>query len=369
VAPPIRVALLGYGLAGAVFHAPLIAAVDGLELAAIVTRNEERRSRARRGHPGAVLLGSAEDVWERAGELDLVVVASPNRFHVPLARAAVTAGLAVVVDKPLAASADEARALVSAARERRLLLTVFQNRRWDGDFLTVRRLLETGRLGTVARFESRFERWRPQLSGGWRESGKPEDAGGLLSDLGSHLVDQALQLFGPAAEVYAELDARRAGARTDDDTFVALTHESSVRSHLWMTAVAAQQGPRFRILGSAGSFTKFGLDVQEDALRDGGDPRDPGWGREPEGHWGELSTDDRARRVETVPGAYQRFYAGVVGALRNDAPPPVDPDQVVAALEVLDAARLAARERRVGGGLPRLRSPETPAGSPTTGGG
>ncbi|HEX6679790.1 MAG TPA: Gfo/Idh/MocA family oxidoreductase [Gaiellaceae bacterium] len=365
MAPPIRVALLGYGLAGAVFHAPLISAVVGLELAAIVTQNEERHSRAGREHPGAVLLGSAEDVWERAGELDLVVVASPNRFHVPIARAAVAAGLAVVVDKPLAASAEDARALVREARERGVLLTVFQNRRWDGDFLTVRRLLEAGQLGTVARFESRFERWRPELSGGWRESGEREDAGGLLYDLGSHLVDQALHLFGPAAQVYAELDARRAGARTDDDSFVALTHESGVRSHLWMSAVAAEQGPRFRILGSAASFTKYGLDVQEDALRDGGDPRSPGWGREPEGHWGELATGNAARRVETVPGSYQRFYEGVVGALHDDAPPPVDPDQVVAALEVLDAARLAARERRV----VRPRSPEAPAGSPTTGGG
>ena len=258
MAPPIRVALLGYGLAGAVFHAPLIAAVDGLALAAIVTQSEQRRSRARREHPGAALLGSAEEVWERAGEVDLVVVASPNRFHVSLGRAAVAASRAVVVDKPLAASADEARALVRDARERGVLLTVFQNRRWDGDFLTVRQLLEADELGTVARFESRFERWRPQLSGGWRESGEPEDAGGLLYDLGSHLIDQALQLFGPAVELYAELDARRAGARTDDDTFVALTHESGVRSHLWMSAIAAQQGPRFRILGSAGSFTKSG---------------------------------------------------------------------------------------------------------------
>ena len=347
MAPPIRVALLGYGLAGAAFHAPLIAAVDGLELAAIVTRSEERRSRARAEHPGAVLLDSADDVWKRAGELDLVVVASPNRFHIPLASAAVAAGLAVVVDKPLAASAGEAGALVREAHRRSVLLTVFQNRRWDGDFLTIRRLLETAQLGTVARFESRFERWRPALSGGWRESGDPADAGGLLYDLGSHLVDQALQLFGPAAEVYAELDARRPAVRTDDDTFVALTHESGVRSHLWMSAVAAEQGPRFRVLGSEAAFTKYGLDVQEEALRDGGDPREPGWGHEPAEHWGELVTGDETRRIKTVPGAYQRFYEGVVAALHDGAHPPVDPDQVVAALEVLDAARLAARERRV----------------------
>jgi predicted dehydrogenase len=242
VSPPIRVALLGYGLAGAVFHAPLIASVEGLELAAIVTHDEERRARARRDHPNAALLGSPEEVCERVGDLDLVVVAAANRAHVPLARSSIEAGLAVVVDKPLAASAGEGRSLVRDARERGVMLTVFQNRRWDGDFLTVRGLLEEGALGEIARFESRFERWRPELSGGWRESGDPQDAGGLLNDLGSHLVDQALFLFGPAAKVYSELDTRRAGAQTDDDSFVALLHESGVRSHLWMSAVAARPG-------------------------------------------------------------------------------------------------------------------------------
>jgi predicted dehydrogenase len=347
VSPPIRVALLGYGLAGAVFHAPLIASVEGLELAAIVTHDEERRARARRDHPNAALLGSPEEVWERVGDLDLVVVAAANRAHVPLARSSIEAGLAVVVDKPLAASAGEGRSLVRDARERGVMLTVFQNRRWDGDFLTVRGLLEEGPLGEVARFESRFERWRPELSGGWRESGDPHDAGGLLNDLGSHLVDQALFLFGPAAKVYSELDTRRAGAQTDDDSFVALLHESGVRSHLWMSAVAAQLGPRFRVLGSRAAYVKFGIDVQEELLHAGRRPDDPLWGREPEDRWGSLGAGDELRRIPTVPGAYQRFYEGVMLALREDAPPPVDPDGVVAGLEVLDAARKSARERRV----------------------
>jgi predicted dehydrogenase len=347
VSPPIRVALLGYGLAGAVFHAPLIAAVEGLELAAIVTRDEERRTRARRDHPSAALLGSPEEVLEGAGDLDLVVVAAANRAHVPLARSSIEAGLAVVVDKPLAASADDGRSLVRDARERGVMLTVFQNRRWDGDFLTVRGLLEEGALGEVARFESRFERWRPVLSGGWRESGDPQDAGGLLNDLGSHLVDQALFLLGPAAQVYAELDTRRAGAQTDDDSFVALLHQSGVRSHLWMSAVAVQLGPRFRVLGSRAAYVKFGIDVQEELLDAGRGPDDPLWGREPEHRWGSLGAGNELRRIPTVPGAYQRFYEGVVLALREDAPPPVDPDGVVAGLEVLDAARKSSRERRV----------------------
>jgi len=347
VTAPIRVALLGYGLAGAVFHAPLIAAVEGLELAAIVTRDDERRSLARREHPDAALLGSPEEIWERAGDLDLVVVAAANRAHVPLARSAIEAGLAVVVDKPLAASADEGRALVREASERRVMLTVFQNRRWDGDFLTLRELLEQDTLGEVARFESRFERWRPELSAGWRESGDPQDAGGLLYDLGSHLVDQALCLFGPAAQVYAELEIRRSGAQTDDDTFVALGHESGVRSHLWMSAVAAQPGPRFRVMGSSAAFVKYGFDVQEESLRAGRRPDGPLWGREPEERWGLLGAGDQLRRVPTVPGAYQRFYEGVVLALRENAPPPVDVEEVVAGLDVLDAARKSAHDQRV----------------------
>jgi predicted dehydrogenase len=347
VTAPIRVALLGYGLAGAVFHAPLIASVGGLELAAIVTRDDERRSRARRDHPAADLLESAEEVWRRADGFDLVVVAAPNRFHVPLARAAVEAGLTVVVDKPLAASADEAQTLVREAGERGVMLTVFQNRRWDGDFLTVRGLLEEGELGEVERFESRFERWRPELSGGWRESAEPVDAGGLLYDLGSHLLDQALCLFGPAALVYAELDRRRPGAQTDDDTFVALTHESGVRSHLWMSTVAAQPGPRFLVTGRSAAYVKYGLDVQEELLRAGRRPDDPLWGREPEASWGLLGAGDQVRPVPTVPGAYQQFYEGVVLALRESAPPPVDPDAVVRGLEVLDAAKISAREQRV----------------------
>ena len=208
-----RVGLIGYGLAGAVFHAPLISATPGLSLTAIVTANEARRAQAARDHPQARLLPDADSLWRSASELDLVVVASPNRTHAPLALAAVGAGLAVVVDKPLAATTGDARRLIDAARDRGTLLTVFQNRRWDGDFLTLRRLLAEGSLGAVMRFESRFERWRPTVKAGWRMLGAPEDAGGLLFDLGSHLIDQALVLFGPVTHVYAELDRAAAAWR------------------------------------------------------------------------------------------------------------------------------------------------------------
>jgi predicted dehydrogenase len=350
----LRTALIGYGLAGQAFHAPLIAATPGLDVSAVVTRDRERRAQVAREHPRAELLESADEIWEDAGAFDLVVVASPNRTHVPLARAAVEAGLPVVVDKPLAPTADAARDLIAEADAARVMLTVFQNRRWDGDFLTLRRLLDAGELGTVFRFESRFERWRPgAIKEGWRESGDPEEAGGVLFDLGSHLIDQALQLFGPVRDVYAELDARRPGAQVDDDSFVALEHESGVRSHLWMSAVAADLGPRLRVLGDRAAYVKHGLDVQEEALREGGRPDEPGWGEEPESAWGVIGAGEEWRPLRTEPGAYREFYAGVENALRSGAPPPVDPRDALAALEVIEAARAVSSRDRAAAPAPR----------------
>jgi predicted dehydrogenase len=342
-----RVALIGYGLAGEAFHAPLIATAPDLDLAAVVTRDPERRAAASGRYPGVELLDSAEDIWARGGDFDLVVVASPNATHVPLARAAIDAGLDVVVDKPLAAGAQEAEHLVAHAEARGRLLIPFHNRRWDGDFLTLRRLVERGALGEVARFESRFERWRPEVAAGrWRESAAPQDAGGLLYDLGVHLIDQALVLFGPAASVYAELDRRRAGAHVDDDVFVAVTHRSGVRSHLWASMIAGDLGPRLRVLGTAAAYVKHGLDVQEAQLRAGLTPLDDGFGAEEPSAHGVLRAGDKAQAVETLRGRYQDFYAGVAGALRGD-PPPVLAQDAVAALQVIDAARASATEGRV----------------------
>jgi scyllo-inositol 2-dehydrogenase (NADP+) len=338
----IRVGLVGYGLAGSAFHAPLIATTPGMRLAAVVTSNAERAAQAHAQHPGIAVVESAERLWERAGELDLVVIASPNRTHVPLAFAALEAGLPVVVDKPLAATSADARRLVDEARARGLLLSVFQNRRWDGDFLTLRRLRAEGALGTVHRFESRFERWRPAPKPGWRERGDPAEAGGVLFDLGSHLVDQALVLFGPVKEVYAEIDRRRPGVEVDDDAFVALTHASGVRSHLWTSLVAAEDTGRMRVLGSRAAYVKSGLDVQEAALRGGEKPGGAGWGIEPPERWGRLGAGEEWVPVPTERGDYPAFYAGIAATLRDGAAPPVDPSDAVAVLEIIEAARQAA---------------------------
>lgn len=315
-----------------------------MRVATIVTGNPERQRLASAEYPGARLLGAPEDVFSSRDAFDLVVISTPNRTHVPLATQAIDAGLAVVVDKPVATSASAARELAERARRRGVFLSVYQNRRWDGDFLTIRRLIAEKALGNVHRFESRFERWRPATKGGWRELGDPEEGGGLLFDLGTHLVDQALVLFGPVSDVYAEVDRRRPGAAVDDDVFLALTHASGVRSHLWTSMLTAQEGPRFRVLGDHGTYTKFGTDVQEEALRGGQRPDAPDWGREPAEQYGILGTGSATRPVPTERGDYRQFYQGVARALRQGGRPPVEPADAVAVLEIIERAGRLARK-------------------------
>ncbi|WP_020663753.1 Gfo/Idh/MocA family oxidoreductase [Amycolatopsis benzoatilytica] len=350
MADEARVGILGYGIGGRIFHAPLVAATPGLVPAVLVTANPERAAQAHADYPDAEVLPDADALFDRAGELDLVVVSTPNRTHAPLALRAIEAGLPVVVDKPFAPTAAEAQQVLDAAKANGVGLTVFQNRRWDSDFRTVVKVLESGRLGDVFRFESRYDRWVPKVKDNWREFGDPAEAGGLLYDLGAHIVDQALQLFGPVASVYAEVDRRRPGVQVDDDVFVALHHVNGVRSHLWSSALAGTRNPRFRVLGSAAAFTKYGLDVQEPQIKDGLRPGDAGWGVEPEANAGRLGVDDGTDRTELVPtetGCYEAFYTQVRDALRGDAEFPVDPASAVATLEVIEAAHRAGAEGRV----------------------
>jgi scyllo-inositol 2-dehydrogenase (NADP+) len=340
----LRVALAGYGVAGASFHAPLIAATDGLALEAVVTRDPQRRAQLVARYPGVVAADALADV---VAGVDLVVVASPNRFHVDLAQTALEAGKHVVVDKPLAVTSVQARALATQAAAAGVVLTAFHNRRWDDDVLTLRRVLDEGRLGRVVRLESRFDRWRPQIkAGAWREEGDPADGGGLLLDLGSHLVDQAVQLLGPVRTVYAELDVRRPGAVVEDDVFVALAHEDGARSHLWAGVHAADAPPRLRVLGDEAAFVSFGLDPQEASLRGGASPQDPGFGLREPGLEATLHDGSGAmcERLTMEPGRWAAFYDGVVAAIRSGGAvaPPVTATEAVGVLELLEAARESA---------------------------
>jgi scyllo-inositol 2-dehydrogenase (NADP+) len=340
VAEDVRVALLGYGLAGRNFHGPLIRLVDGLRLTAVVTTDLERTGEAEADNPGVEVLPDADEVWSRADDFDLVVVATANRAHLPQARAAIAAGIPVVVDKPLCRTADDARGLRDDAAAAGVPVTVFQNRRWDGDFLALRAAIESGDLGRIHRFESRFERWRAAPKGYWRESGDPADLGGLLYDLGAHLVDQALVLFGPVSSVHAEVRRVRPWAEVDDDAFVALQHESGAVSHLWMSSVAAAPGPRFRVLGSLGAWLTDGLDGQEDALRAGRSPYDV-----PAHHARRIAAADgdalEEHRIPDALGDWPAFYRAVVPWVQGAGPAPVSLEDVIATLTVLETAARA----------------------------
>ena len=340
-----RIALIGYGTAGAVFHAPLIAATPGLQLAAVVTSSAERAKAIGQRYPEAAVLDSPEALWARAEDVDAVVIASPNATHARLARAAIAAGLAVVVDKPMAATPDDADTLIAEARAAGVGLTVFHNRRWDSDFLSLADLIADDALGPVRRFESRFERWRPEAKPGWKRDTAADAAGGILFDLGSHLIDQARMLFGPVARVYAELEARYEAGGVDDDSFVALEHRNGVRSHLWMSSVAPLAAPRLRALGTRAGYEKYGMDPQEDALRAGGSPAEPGWGHDPVA--GQIGAGDDRVSHTTRAGDYGAFYRGVREALAGRAAMPVAAEDARAVLAVIEAAQRSHAERRV----------------------
>lgn len=346
-----KVAIVGYGLAGASFHAPLIKTTEGLNVAAIVTRSPEKQQKAAADFPEAVILDDFDKLLSRSAEFDLAVIATPNREHVPQAKACLEAGLAVVVDKPVAVSSAQCRDLIACAGRNKALLSVFQNRRWDNDFLTLKKLIADGCLGKIMRFESRFERYRPAVrSGAWRETLSAEEGGGILFDLGAHLVDQAVQLFGMPDGVYAEVDARREGVRSDDDAFVALSFPSGVKAHLWCCALSASAGCRFRVMGTLAAYEKYGLDPQEEALRSGKTPAAAGWGKEPESCWGTLTSYEDGKRketaVESVPGRYESYYQAMYEALRGKGTVPVSPQDALSTLQILETARSAAQSRK-----------------------
>lgn len=261
----LRVGLVGYGLGGSTFHAPLISATPGLELVAIATSDPARVQAATTRYPQTRVVATADELFTmrnalESRPLDLIVVSTPHHTHAPLARGALAAGCHVVIDKPFAVSAAEARELEALAARHGRLAIPFQNRRFDADVLTLQRLLGEGALGTVHRFESRYERWRPTPKPRWTVEGADARGEGLLLDLMVHLVDQALLLFGPVHDVYAEFDRRHPQVHVDDDVFIALTHASGVRSHLFTSATVGIGGPRFTVLGSAGAFVKSGMD-------------------------------------------------------------------------------------------------------------
>jgi predicted dehydrogenase len=338
----VRIGLAGYGLGGRYFHAPLIASAANCEFLGVVTTSPERRRQVA-DDLGRGAFASLEEL-ARAGA-EAVAISTPAATHVMLTQQAVRLGLAVVCDKPFALDAEAARATVQLAEQLKVPLSVYQNRRWDSDFLTLRELLAQGSLGTLTVFESRFERFRPQ-------SAPSAAGGGTLLDLGSHLADQALVLAGQVRGVYAEMHYRADAEGLDDDVFVALTHESGVLSHLWASRRQGAPGPRIRAAGTEGAYVIQDVDGQEAQLRSGSSPAavektGEQWGVEPPERWGHVRRGDAGQPVPSARGAWDLFYPAFAAAVRGTGPVPVDPWDAVATAALLDAARTSARTGQV----------------------
>ena len=336
----MRIGLVGYGKGGRYFHAPLIASLPGATFVGVVTRSAQRRQELAQDYPQTRAFDSLADLI--VAGVDAVAISTPLATRQALILEAIQLGVAVVSDKPFAADAEQAQALMDAAERKGVLLSVYQNRRWDSDFLTLRKLIDDGVLGEVSRFESRVERYSPKSVG--KASG-----GGMLRDLGSHLVDQALLLFGPVARVYGELQFATPNEPVDYQFFVALTHCNGVVSHLWGSCLQNHPGPRFRVSGASGCYSVEGLDGQEAASLAGLTPASEGehWGVEEPQRWGWLEQGETRKQVESARGCWLEFHRQLQDAIAGIGPNPVNPHDAVASTRVLDAARLSAQEGRV----------------------
>ncbi|HEX5236710.1 MAG TPA: Gfo/Idh/MocA family oxidoreductase [Silvibacterium sp.] len=337
----IRVGVVGFGLAGQIFHSAVIAETPGLELACIVQRSGEKSAIA---HPGVKICRSIEEMLSDHS-IGLVVVATPNYTHFEIGLECLRAGRNVLIDKPFALTSHDAAELIDEARKRGVLVTAYQNRRWDGDFVTLKQVLNSGELGHVVSYESHFDRFRaaPRLDV-WRESGGP--GGGILFDLGPHLIDQATALFGNPESIWADVRIDRENGVVDD-AFDVLLKFGKVTALLRSTLTAAAPGPRFVVHGTKGSFVKWGLDPQEDALKAGAKFSDPGFGEEPESQWGQLHIPGApVRKIKTAPGDYRAIYANVRDSLLGSAKLEVTPEQVWRTTRLIELARESSGQGR-----------------------
>jgi len=354
-ASEIQVGLIGFGFAGRTFHAPVVSAVDGMSMAAILQRHGDEAGRA---YPGTQIVRSLDEMLANKA-ISLVVVATPNDSHFSLAKECLLAGRDVVIDKPFAPTYAEAAELASIAEKQGRLLSVYQNRRWDGDFKTLQGLIASKELGRIVTFESHFDRFRPERRpGAWREESGPGT--GVLFDLGPHLIDQALVLFGTPGAVSADVRMERDGAAADDAFDITL-HYPAMRAHLRASMLAARPGPHFVVHGTCGSYVKFGLDPQEDALKRGDKPGGDAWGLEPASAWGTLTIGSvgapgergipaqpgEERKIPTVAGDYRGYYENVRDAILGKTAVSVTPKAALLVMRVLELAQQSSRERRL----------------------
>jgi scyllo-inositol 2-dehydrogenase (NADP+) len=339
---PLRVGLVGYGYAGATIHAPLITAVDGLHLVRVASSQPEKVKLR-----GIEHTADATQLIE-APDLDLIVIATPNTTHFGLARQALLAGKHVVVEKPFTVTSAEGEELLQLARTQKRVLSVFHNRRWDSDFLTARHCIESGLLGGINTYHVHFDRYRPQVRNRWREQNLPGSGG--LYDLGSHLIDQALLLFGRPRTVRAEIAIQRPNGPAADYFHLQLSY-GSLKVVLHSGSLVREPGPRFQIHGSRGTFIKSGFDPQEEALKQGRQPNEEGWGREDATNAGSLLTErdglTLSGPIATLPGDYPAFYRGMRDAIREGLAAPVSACDALQVIRVIELSLASERERRV----------------------
>jgi predicted dehydrogenase len=342
----IRVGLIGFGLAGQAFHAPVIRGVRGMELACIL---ERRGTKAREKYPDVRVARNLDELLEDK-EIQLCVIATPNDSHYAYARACLLAGRDVVVDKPFAPTLKESEELVRLAAEQGRLITVYQDRRWDGDFQTLKKIVASGKLGTVVEFEARFDRFRPEpKANAWRERADHPGAG-VLFDLGPHVIDQALVLFGEPMSITASAFCQRKTSQVDDAFDVFLEYPG-LRAMARARILAYAPGPHFLVHGTKGSFVKYGMDPQEARLRGDDVPQgfDWGadWGEESEEGWGTLSlVGQPSVKIKTDRGDYRGFYENVRDAIEKNASLEVAPEQALCTMRAVMLAHKSSREKR-----------------------
>jgi scyllo-inositol 2-dehydrogenase (NADP+) len=338
--PPIRTALVGYGSVAEKMHAPLIEVCPDLDFVAVVERNGDRCTEK---YPNVKTFRSLEALLE-ADFADLICITTPNEYHFPMAKQCLLAGKHVVVDKPVTIFAQEAEELEQIAREKGLICSVFHNRRYDGDFRTLQKLVAEQTLGRLVYLESHFDRFRPEVSENWREKEVPGN--GITFDLGSHLIDQIVLLFGPPQAIFADIQKQRKNAVADDYFDISLFYEG-FKARVTAGVLVNVPTPKFLLLGEKGSYQKFFLDVQEQAFKDGKKPEGDHWGVDPEERWGTLYLEQENRTLPTEKGDYRIFYQNVANAITQGTPLQVTLPQTISVLKLIEAAFRSDREGRI----------------------
>ncbi len=340
----INTAILGYGSGGRIYNAPVIASVPGFSIRSIMTSSKGNRDAAKNDFPEARILSDFSEILEDP-DIELLIITLPNHLHYQYAKEALLAGKNVVVEKPFTVKTEEADELIQLATANNLVLSVHHNRRWDSDILTIQQLLEQDRLGKLMEFEAHFDRFRNYVKDSWKEEEIP--GSGILYDLGSHLIDQALMLFGEPREIFANLHIQREDSKVTDN-FELLLFYPQLKVTLKAGMLVKEPGPRYKLFGRKGNYTKYGMDVQEEALKKGITPQDLShWGKEPEGLWGLLNTEEEYRKIESLAGDYRRFYINVRDHIWSGTPLAVTAPEARNVIKVIELAQQSHDQKRI----------------------